>query len=155
MSKKIYVKSKKYSNIFAIVDDEDFKFLNKIKWYVRKSKNTFYIQSQEPTQQIHRLITKPPKDMIVDHINHNGLDNRKCNLRICTKQQNSMNRPSYKGKSKYKGVYPINKKEWIASITFNNQKIKIGIYSSEKEAALSYNYKAKELFKEFACLNNI
>jgi hypothetical protein len=95
----------------------------------------------------------------VDHINHNPLDNRKENLRICTRRENSRNRT--KGKfikrpsSRYKGV-SFDKKlnKWIAAIGLDTM-IYIGCFTTEEDAAFAYNIKAKEIFGEFACLNEV
>jgi hypothetical protein len=77
----------------TLVDDEDFEELNKHSWYIKRSANIVYAMSKinkKPTL-MHRLLMKFPEGMCVDHINHNGIDNRKCNLRICTVAQNAMN----------------------------------------------------------------
>ena len=103
---------------------------------------------------MHREIMKPSKVEVIDHINHNKLDNTKENLRCCTKQQNEMNKVKRSNtSSKFKGVTKINK--WMASITFNNKTINLGYFNTEKEAAKIYNVKAKELFGEFAYLNEV
>ena len=93
----------------------------------------------------------PPDNMVVDHINHDTLDNRRSNLRICTHKQNLANRKKHKlATSKYKGVRRINRKTpWEAEISGKY----IGVFKTEKEAALAYNTKAKELFDQYAYLN--
>lgn len=88
-----------------------------------------------------------------DHIDGNGLNNQRYNLRDCTHSQNSMNqRIRIKKSSKFKGV-SVKGKRWRAYITVKCIRYHIGIYDSEKIAALRYNQKAKELFGEFAKLN--
>lgn len=103
---------------------------------------------------MHNLVMKSSS---IDHINGNGLDNRKCNLRKVTQQQNVMNaRTNRKSTSKFKGVCrPKSSTKWIASITHNYKHIHIASCDSEVEAARLYNAKAKELFGEFARLNNV
>ncbi|MBN1124206.1 MAG: HNH endonuclease [Sedimentisphaerales bacterium] len=103
---------------------------------------------------MHRLIARPPDGMVVDHIDHNGLNNTRANLRVCTPQQNSRNRRSQSGRSKYKGIsYDKRYKRWKARIRFQNKYIHIGTFRDEARAARAYDAKAAELFGEFACLN--
>ena len=98
-----------------------------------------------------------PKGLFVDHINHNGLDNRKDNLRFVTRTQNGQNRrPNRNSTSAYKGVTwfkPTNK--WCARIKDKNKRIFLGHFTCEHEAALAYNKKAKELFGEYVLLNEV
>ena len=99
---------------------------------------------------------KCPKNTVVDHINHNTLDNRKCNLRICTHQESMMNSESRIGRSKYKGVwFSKDKNKWVAELRKNNKKIHIGYFKNEKEAAKAYNKLAIELFGQYVHLNKI
>jgi hypothetical protein len=104
---------------------------------------------------MHRYIMKVPKGLVCDHINHNGLDNRKSNLRICTRQQNTYNQRSQKGgSSKYKGVdWNKRQKKWRARIYYKRKFYYLGYFDNEVDAAKSYDKKAKEFFKEFACPN--
>ena len=147
--------------MYAIVDDEDYEYLDQWKWYVSKRKKTFYamrnisINGKKAVQRMHRFIMSPPKEMQIDHINSNGLDNRKSNLRICTNQQNQQNRHHVKsGTSRFKGVYWEKKsKKWVAHIRFNYKRIYLGCSCDEEGVARLYDKKAKELFGEFACLN--
>jgi len=97
---------------YAIVDDSDYERLNKYKWYVNKIGHSWYAvrDIRLPTGKLkiymHRFVLglgKSDKHQI-DHINHNGLDNRKANLRIVTRSQNHMNTITNYGTSKYKGI---------------------------------------------------
>lgn len=168
-SKELIIHSEKYGDKIVLVDAEDFQKVNKIKWHLRFDKNRnneFYIISnsrdsitnKRTTTTLHKFIMNCPKGFVVDHINHDTFDNRKCNLRICTKTEN--NRNSFKRKdakhSIYKGVkfHPTYKK-FTAWITFDKKRIYIGSFDDDKDAALAYNKKAKELFGEFAYLNEI
>jgi len=146
---------------FALVDDEDFDFLNQIKWQTHKIGNTFYayhgkrIGSKIFNYAMHRIIINPPNDLQIDHIDHNGLNNQKYNLRICNSAQNQMNKISNK---KYKGVYVFYRgiKKYIKSnIKINNKLKHLGYFNTEKEAAEAYNIAAKELFGEFANINKL
>lgn len=124
--------------------------VNGFKYAARRIKNA------KPTIiYMHREIMHCPKNYEIDHINHNTLDNTKCNLRIATKQQNQANQLKNRGKqSKYKGVFK-SKKKWRARIRYKNTRINCGSFDSEAQAAMAYNTKAQELYGEYACLNII
>ena len=104
---------------------------------------------------MHRCIIKVPTGCVVDHINHNGLDNRRANLRPATRAQN--NRYSKKRKntrSKYKGVsYYSREKQFVAKITTDGKTVKLGYFEDEVEAAKAYDKAARKYHKEFAYLN--
>ena len=142
---------------FAIVDAEDYDWLNQHKWCAAKDKETFYAHRGNggTTVSMHREIMRAPKGMMCDHKNHNGLDNRKSNLRLCTSAQNQYNkRPKRNSSSKYKGV--IRRRDsgrWRARIGHNRARINAGDFADEIKAALAYDDKAIELFGEFAWLN--
>ena len=92
--------------------------------------------------------------MQVDHINRDGLDNRRHNLRFCTNAQNNHCAPYGKGTSKYKGVsWQKKSKRWIVSIKHNGKVLSLGRFNGEDEAALAYNKKAQALWGEFAYIN--
>jgi len=148
----------------ALVDDEDYERCMKYKWHVSKHKDcrTLYAKGYGGTSNgkyitlsLHRFILNPPKNMQTDHINCNGLDNRKANLRIVTSIQNKQNVNKYENNnSKYKGVcWHKRNKKWIAQICHNKKRIYLGLFTSKIEAARTYDKKAKELFGEFAKLN--
>lgn len=144
---------------FAIVDAEDYLMLIKWKWHHRGGYAKRAINRREERRAVamHNQIMNPPKGMEVDHINGNGLDNRKCNLRICKHQNNTWNRKPVTGSSsKYKGVSfhrPGN--YWKAYIKINEQQKHIGCFLSEEEAAIAYNMVARVLHGEFAKLNPV
>jgi hypothetical protein len=136
----------------AMVDDSDYDYLMKWKWCAQKSKQTFYAV-RNPNIKMHRVIMCTPEDMQIDHINGNGLDNQKYNLRNCTPNQNRKNRKRRKnGTSKYKGVC-YHRGGIEASAWANNTKYIIGYFKTEEAAAMAYDEKAKELHGEFANLN--
>lgn len=143
----------------CLFDEDDFDKFSSDKFSIVKGWNkTPYlsIRLNGKSTLYHRLITNAPKNRIVDHKNHNTLDNRKENLRLCTRSQNMWNRKRTTGTSKYKGVYWWTERNgWASAIYLNNKRIYLGVYNSEKKAAEIYNQKAKELFGEFACLNTI
>lgn len=142
---------------FAIVDAADYERLAQHKWCAVRNRDTFYAARASKGRQIkmHREILKAPADMQCDHKNHNGLDNRRCNLRLCTAAQNQYNRkPHRNGTSKYKGVYwSEQNKKWCAEICHNGRMIRIGHFDYELDAVIAYDDKAAELFGEFAYLN--
>lgn len=149
---------------FAIVDPEDYPRFAKHKWFLAKSPTGSYAarwqrQKAKNTRKriwMHREIIQIPPKMVCDHINRNGLDNRKANLRPATVSQNLCNRTKRKTKtlSKYKGLeWDKNQRKWKVRIQLNNRKINLGSFTNEIDAAKAYDKAAKKLFKEFACLN--
>jgi len=142
---------------FAIVDASDYEELNQYKWHATKSGHTYYAMRRKGRKLIrmHRQILNAPRGLVCDHINHNGLDNRKRNLRLCTQGQNCRNKSARKGcSSKYIGVsFDKQTKRFSAKICVNFKKIWIGRFKSEIEAARARDKKAIELHGEFASLN--
>lgn len=145
----------------AIVDDEDFDLLSTWSWTARPSLNTsygyrkVYVNKKYQTVHMHRFILGTEK--MVDHIDHNGLNNQKTNLRICTHSQNMCNaRKRKNSSSRYKGVYwNAEKKKWHVRASFDGKKYNVGYYHNEIEAALAYNCTASFAQREFAYLNKI
>jgi len=141
----------------AMVDAADYPKLAKHKWYAQRAdgSGTFYACRTRKGRSVsmHRQIMKAPKGMVVDHINGNGLDNRRCNLRICTQLQNSQNtRRRRPGKSRYRGVFPRGDK-WQAAIQHDGNQLYLGLFDTDIEAAMARDRKAIELAGEFAVLN--
>ena len=145
----------------ALVDDEYYEFLNQWKWYAYKGINdVFYV-----ARSIKRVQIKMHREILGltlfeergDHIDHNGLNNQRGNLRKCTHQQNCKNRSSAKGSSsKYLGVHwkkQINK--WNARVVVCNKLKHLGYFTNEADAAKAYNDAAIKYHGEFANLNTI
>lgn len=147
---------------FALVDDRDYEQLNKYKWAAHVDKYTVYAVRSEylgnyKKQRIimHRAIMNHPDNLDVDHIDHNGLNNQRSNLRIATRSQNACNGNGKKGWVPYKGVCFVmgEVKKYVAQIQYQGKKYHIGVFGSAVCAALAYDKKAKELHGEFAQLN--
>ncbi len=160
--KRIKLNSKKYPNKYALVDDEDFEYLNQFKWHPVKRNHTFYvarsakINNKDTQIMMHREILKLTDSSIyTDHRDRNGLNNQKNNLRKCIPKQNNMNRcADKKSTSQYKGVsWSKEKQKWQSHICNESKRKHIGYFDNEKDAALSYDYYANKLFNKFAYLN--
>ena len=150
-----------------VMIDDEYEWLTQFKWhvsgsgyaihYVNRRDTEFWGQPVKTTIHMHRVITglKKGDKRVVDHVNHNKLDNRAENLRICSAAENLRNQTSRK---KYKGVFLLTgkrKKKWQSIIIFNRERHYLGTFATEEEAAMAYNEAAVTLFGEFACLNDI
>jgi len=149
---------------YTMVDIEDFEEMSKYKWCYCKPKNkrTGYANRQVggrnnvKTIIMHREIIKAGPRISVDHISHDGLDNRKRNIRKCTASENACNSRKRRGNtsSKYKGVcWHKASNKWMAYINFNKKREYLGLFTYEEYAARAYDIKAKEIFGKFAFLN--
>lgn len=136
---------------FALVDDEDFEWLNQWKWSYDGNngyaKRTKYTKDRNIKIYMHRIILNIPQGLITDHINRNRLDNRKDNLRISNKQQNGFNRDKNKNNiSGFKGVTWHHKnKKWIAQIMINGINKYLGSYQKIEDAIKARNTYDKKL----------
>lgn len=144
--------------LIALVDDEDYERLNQFKWHASKHGCTFYANRKKIVNKLHRCESMHWLVMggkFVDHIDGNGLNNQKSNLRFCTNSQNAMNKRMPKCKSsQYKGVTFVKRdKNWRANIRKDGKLIHIGKFQIEEQAAKAYDTAAKEHFGEFAYLN--
>lgn len=142
---------------FALIDDEDFDKINQYKWHLFNNHDRGLYARSSGKILMHRMILDliDPK-IKIDHINHDGLDNTRLNLRICTDSQNQQNRnkPKKICTSKYKNVsWKKQNNKWQSYINFNKKRIFLGYFSKEMEAAKAYDNAAKELFGKFARLN--
>ncbi len=145
---------------FAIVDPEDYNRLNKFKWRISSARLTYYAQRAQKVNgkwtsvMMHRQVIDVPDDMVVDHINHNGLDNRKANLRPATPAQNCWNTRFKKGAGRFRGVvWNKKRKKWRVQISRGNKNIYTRFFDDEIEAAKAYDQAAKKYHGEFAVLN--
>lgn len=154
----------------ALIDDEDFERIDEVCWCAARSGNLYaakrsvfdHITGQWLNEYMHWWILPLKYGYTIDHINGDELDNRRCNLRYATQQQQTMNKAktSSKCSSKYKGVSyqkmpyqnPL-KKPWRASLMYNGRRQSLGFYATEEEAAQAYDRRAVKIFGEFARLN--
>lgn len=137
------------------LDEEDKHYLEERSFSIHKLKNTQYLYNSNKNIRLHRLIMNCPNGKQIDHINGNGLDNRKENLRICSQSENHQNRSKWGNtSSQYKGVHwhKIVKK-WVAQIMINGKRKHLGYFDREREAAKAYNYMAIKHFGEYARIN--
>jgi hypothetical protein len=140
--------------LFALVDAADYKRLNKYRWYATRRGPTTYATCIKNGRSVymHRMIMRPRKGYIVDHIDGNGLNNRRCNLRVCTHQQNQANRGPRGGSSQFVGVLRFRNK-WQAGIRCQGKFYYLGLFDDEVEAAKARDRKAYELHGSYAYLN--
>jgi len=159
------INSKKY----AIVDPIDYYPLSNHIWLAYKRKGSYQVLrfTEEGgffgPVSMHRYVMQLklnsqnqtlPSDLVIDHINNIPHDNRRSNLRLATTTENSRNKRSRGGVSKYKGVvYRAHKKLWVARISVNRKRIYIKSCKSEIDAAKAYDEAAKKYYGEFAYLN--
>lgn len=151
----------------AIIDDDMFELVSRFRWFAFSvNKRNWYARCTMSVGRIagkgvvasmymHRLIMRPPESVIVDHVNHNGLDCRKQNMRLCTQRQNCQNRRPIKGcSSRYKGVFrPTHFSKWQSQIKIHGTRVTLGRFDSERDAARAYDVAARQRFGEFACTN--
>jgi len=145
----------------AIVDPEDYEWLSQWNWYARFSKGAWYVLRAGPKVKgkchsvyMHRVIMQTPDGMQTDHINGNGLDNRRENMRSCNCAQNQYNQQKQKRatSSRFKGVSWDGRK-YRAYIKVAGECISLGRFASEVQAALTYDEAARRYFGEFAYTN--
>ena len=152
----------------TLVNGKNYDNLSKDKWYAGYNKHTksYYAKRYSrkkdgtgSTEYMARRIMNAKKGDFVDHRNHDTLNNREENLRICTRTQNMHSIKHHKDTfaSQYKGVteYKVGekRKKWRVQLRINGKLIHLGLFESEIDAAKVYDKKAKELFGEFKCLN--
>lgn len=145
----------------ALVDDEDFEWVNQFVWYAHKNENVFYAarhfrfsDGRYCTKFLHEFLTIGGGRS--DHADGDGLNNQKHNLRSATRAQNAINSKKRRGRysSIFKGVsWHTQEKVWRAYIVVNQRQQSLGLYDSETDAAIAYDWGARLYFGEFARLN--
>lgn len=142
-------------NTEIFFDIEDLPIINSRRWYVDKDgylASSYIYNGCRCFAMFHRIVMNAKPGQIVDHINRNRADNRKNNLRCCSRFENNLNRGRRStNKSGTIGVYYDDKRnKWIANITYNKRRIFIGRFSTKEAAVKARLQKEAELFKEFA-----
>ncbi len=145
------------NGLTAIIDAADFDLLSAVKWRPKKENHTTYAYRNFPRQRgralsMHRFLLGEPPSRI-DHINGNGLDNRRANLRLATASQNAWHARRKNGKSGFRGVHPNSRGTFSVRLQVYKKQIRLGTYSDPIEAAKAYDRGALEHFGEFAVLN--
>ena len=149
----------------VIVDDEDYEWLSQWKWCASAETSAGVIYAERgqwnpDTKKVtsiamHRLLLpSPDSNLTTDHIDGNGLNNQKINLRLATKQQQAINRPIRQdNKSGYKGVYWLKTRKttgkWRAQIKYEGKRLSLGLYDDIEEAAKAYEIAAEKYYGEW------
>ena len=152
----------------TLIDADDFDRVAGVQWYVITTRKTGRSSVIAPTKAagrpaivyLHRLLTDAPAGLLVDHQNHDTLDNRKANLRLCTKSQNAANSRPQRTKTRcpYKGVYRVSRlttNPWQAYVYHHKKRKHLGYHATPELAAAAYNIAAREIYGEFALLNPV
>lgn len=151
------------TDLVALVDDEDGEAVLQCRWYLKKDGPRNYAQRNVKVagkwrkQQLHLFLLGNEVSRHIDHENHDGLDNRRSNLRIATPSQNQMNARARPGTSSaFKGVswYPKYGK-WVAYINIARKRRFLGYFELEADAAEAYRVASTALFGEFACWDSL
>jgi len=140
----------------AMVDDSDFEYLNRHKWYAHRHHRTWYAVRKVHGRYMpmHRALLCPADGVQIDHRDHNGLNNQRENLRIATNAQNQHNRAEFRGSCSLKGItWNKNSRKWQARIQVNCVRIHLGLFIEPLEAARTYDEAARKYFGEFAYCN--
>ena len=143
------------SGLFATVDATDYEKVSRYKWFAQRDGRCIYAtcRTRGRAVSMHRMIMRPRKGYVVDHIDGNGLNNRRCNLRVCTIRQNRANTRPCGGSSRFVGVYRHASGKWVAGLVCRGKYYYLGIFDDEVEAAKARDRKAYEFFGEYAYLN--
>lgn len=142
----------------AIVDECDFERVSAIKWHAVAHQGGFYAAARikEKTFYMHRFVmgvVHEPRTVFVDHIDFNGLNNTKANLQVCTPGDNTRKRRSRRVFDCSKGVWKVRDGSYGARIVHEGRDYYLGVYESQREAAIAYDAAATVLFGRFAVRN--
>src|SRR5690606_5233426 len=157
---RIPLSSRKYRNLYTIIDEQDAEAVQRHTWVplVRHGRSgTVYAKARigQKTVLLHRFLMNPESGEYIDHIDGDGLNNQRRNLRVCSNSENLMNRGRNRNNtSGYKGVYWSKKdKSWVARLTVGGSVVWSGYYKDPIEAANAYDRKAREVCGEYAKTN--
>lgn len=151
----------------ALIDAEDYEKVSQYKWHAAWGERTrsYYAAHSEwvkgsgrpRTIRMHRVILDAPDGLMVDHVNHNTLDNRKENLRLCDQAANSANaRQRRDSTAPYKGIEQDRTTgRWYAHIKVHGKRIYLGVFDEPVEAARAYDQAARVHFGEYAYTNDV
>lgn len=132
----------------AIIDLDDVDKAKDIKWCMT---HNGYVSNRHSKQLLHRLVMNCPDDMVIDHINHNRLDNRKSNLRVCTQHQNNINKSFMSNNTS--GVIGVHwnksNNKWRSRIKYNGRQIHLGYFNTKEEAIQARINAEIEYFGEY------
>jgi len=145
------------NGLFATVDAADYEKVSKYKWYASYRGSNVYAVCNQGKRRVymHRMLMRPRTGYIVHHLDGNGLNNRRCNLRVCTRREHQASRGPCGGTSRFVGVFRHNDKKgkWHANIQWRGEHYDLGLFDDEIEAAKARDRKAYELHGERAYLN--
>lgn len=144
--------------LFAAVDLEFEKLISPHRWHAVEARGTFYAarRVKNKTIYMHRLVmdvVEQPKNIFVDHIDFDGLKNTRSNLQICSPADNARKSRTRRVFDTSKGVWQVRPGSWAARIIHEGKDHYLGVYSSEREAAIAYDAAATVLFGRFAVRN--
>lgn len=139
--------------LVAVIDDEDAPLIAGRLWHASSGGRVVYAVDQSG-QPMHRVLLSPAPDEVVDHIDGDGLNNRRSNIRTCTQAQNARNRQAQEHSSTFKGVFAKGK-NWAVCIRHENETIHLGTFEQEEAAARQYDRAARVLFGQFARTNEM
>jgi hypothetical protein len=142
----------------ATIDAADAPVVGALNWRVHEIRNDLRYAVRTDKGQwvgLHRFLMQPDPGMIVDHVNGDGLDCRRVNMRVTTQHGNMMNRQAaIKNATGYKGVrYRSDKRRWVANIGYRGATYHLGLFRDAEAAARAYDAKARELHGDHARLN--
>lgn len=154
--KTIQIFSSSQKGLFAMVDESDFATLSEFKWCAARIGKTHYAVAKigGKTRYMHRLIMGSPKSRVVDHMDRDGLNNQRSNLRIATTSQNIINSDLRKNNSSgFTGVAWLKtRNKWVAYITVMQKRIYLGVFCRKEEALAARIYAEKQHFGQFSSL---